>query len=199
MTGISTVSGKTAVTSKTATSGKSTVKTAAGIAASGESTINRAAIYITAIYITAIVIPAIDVPTGIAGIAKSGAEACPVKPSAVKISGIGSFKEGPIVGVVIVVPVVTIPGRVVIISVAREFVLEIYARRHDDRGRGIFILVNGRRFCVDLGLAAGSDQTGGYYCGECKDRFHDSRVFKLGDNVLLYKKAVELITYMTSC
>jgi hypothetical protein len=185
-------SGGTTVTFKSAASGKTTVKTAAGVAASRESPIDRAAVNVAAIHITTIYIP-----PGIAGIAKSGAEACPIKPSAVKISGIGPFKEGPIVGVVIVVTVVTVPGRVVIIGIAREFVLEIYARCHD-WSWSIFILVNWCwcRFCIDLGLAAGSDQTGGYYCGECKERFHDSRVFKLGDIVLLYKKAAEVITYI---
>jgi hypothetical protein len=184
------MTGKSMTATVAAVSGKATIKAAAGIAACCEAPIDRAAIHITAI----------DVSTGITGIAKSGAEACPIKPSAVKISGIGPFKEGPVMGVVIVVPIVAIPGRVVIVRIAREFKIEISADYHS-RGGGIFILVNGCwcRFCVDLGLAAGSDQTGGYYCGECKERFHDNRAFKLGDIVLLYKKAAEVITYMTMC
>jgi hypothetical protein len=172
---VAAVSGESTVTGKTATSNGTTVKAAAGITASGESPIDRATVYITVVDITAIYEAAIDVPTGIAGITKSGAEAGPVKPSAVKISGIGPFKEGPVMGVVIVVPIVTIPGGIVIIRIAREFIIEICADYHTG-GRGIFILVNGCRnwFRVDLSLAAGSDQTGGYYCGECKERFHDS-------------------------
>jgi len=172
-----------------------TVATVSGISATtGISTVSgKTAVNVTTIHITTVYIP-----TGIAGVAKSSAEACTIKPSAVKISGIGPFKEGPIVGIVIIIPVVAIPGGIVIIRIAREFIIEVSAHYHT-WGRGIFILVNGCRFCIDLGLAAGSDQTGSYYCGECKERFHDSRVFKLGDNVLLYKKAVELITYMTSC
>lgn len=194
VTGKSMTATVTTVSGISAVSGKTTVKTAAGIAASGESPINRAAVNVAVIHITTVYIP-----TGIAGIAKSGAEASPIKPSAVKISGIGPFKERPIVGIVIVVPVVTIPGRVVIIGIAREFVLEIYARCHD-WSWSIFILVNWCRcrFCINLSLAAGSDQTGGYYCGECKERFH-CKSFKLGDIVLLYKKAAEVITYMTMC
>jgi hypothetical protein len=176
------VTGESMTATVAAVTGETTV--------TGKSPIDRAAIHITAI----------DVSTGIAGIAKSGAEAGSVEPSAVKISGIGPFKEGPIVGVVIVVPIVAIPGRVAIVCIAREFIIEISADYHAG-GRGIFILVNGcrGRFCVDLGLATGSDQTGGYYCGECKERFHDNRAFKLGDIVLLYKKAAEVITYMPMC
>jgi hypothetical protein len=154
-----------------APSGKTTVESAAGIAASGESPVDVTTIHITAVYITAM-----------------------------KAGTIPSFKEGPIMGIVIVIPVVAIPGGVVIVCIAREFISEVNAGYHA-WGRGIFILVNGGRcrFCVDLGLAAGSDQTGGYYCGECKERFHNNRVFKLGEIVLLYKKAVEVITYMTMC
>jgi hypothetical protein len=136
---------------------------------------------------------AVNIPTGITGIPKPGSEAGPVKPSAVKIPGIGPFKERPVMGVIIVVPIVTIPGRVVIISITRKFIFEISAC---DGSGCIFILVDrcgllidhwwwgniypgtvegeaNAGIDIDLGLTTGSDQTGSYYCGECKERFHN--------------------------
>jgi len=71
------------------------------------------------------------------------AKATIVETTAVKISGIPSFKERPIVSIVIVIPVVTVPGRIVIISIAGEF---IFIRHCAGRIRiSIRILVHGRR------------------------------------------------------
>ena len=181
---VTAVPGKATMTSISTTSGKTTVRSATGIPAGSKPPIYRSPVHITPVDISAIAISVAKPAT-----LKPGA----VKPSAIKISGIGSFKERPIMGIVIVVPIVAIPSRIVIICIARKFVFEICAVYCSGR---IFILINGCRLLIDhrwwgniypgtavgeadagididLGLAGGSDQTGSYYCGECKERFHN--------------------------
>jgi hypothetical protein len=80
-----------------------------------------------------------------------------VKTTAVKISVIPSFKERPIVSIVIVIPVVTVPGRIVIISKSREI-----SFTHDTGSR------RRRRRIIFLRIALYGNQAGADNGHKCK-------------------------------
>jgi hypothetical protein len=87
-----------------------------------------------------------------------------VKTTAVKISGIPSFKERAIVSIVIVIPVVTVPGRIVIINISGELVFIHYA---GSSRICILILIYGgrrrrRRCIIFLRVASDGNQAGPY-------------------------------------
>jgi hypothetical protein len=78
-----------------------------------------------------------------------------VKAAADEISGIPSFKEGPIVGIVVVIPIVAVPGRIVIIDIPGECIFKDYSIGSILIGvgvsvliRGIWLLIAGRRGLV---------------------------------------------------
>jgi hypothetical protein len=152
MPGKPTMPGKSGMTAKAAPiaaampgkPGMTAIPAVTGKPAPVGSTIGNSAIPKSTVHI-----PAIDDTTspisgpGPAAAIVSLAEPAIVKTTAVKISGIPSFKKWPIVGIVIVIPVVTVPGRIVIINITGEFVFIPY--RAGSVGISIWILVNGRR------------------------------------------------------
>jgi hypothetical protein len=186
-----TATGKTAASSETAI-----VRPPTGKLAISESTVGINRARKAAIGKPAIRVPAIAVAE--TSLFKAGA----IEASAIKISGIGSFKERPIMGIVPIVPIVTIPGRIIIVCVARKFICEISIGYHAGGGsifvlgsRCILIFRNRNRLLVhnrrrsniyprtperyayagidiDLTVAGSSDQTGAYDCGKSKEGFH---------------------------
>jgi len=120
MTRESTMTGEPGVTSIPTTVGEPgvTSKPAPVKSTTGNSTIPKSTVHIPAIDETTSPITGLDPTPAIIALAKAAI----VKTTAVKISGIPSFKERPIVSIVIVIPIVTVPGRIVIISISGEFV-----------------------------------------------------------------------------
>jgi hypothetical protein len=167
------VTGKSSVTAIPAMIGKpAPVRSTIGNSAIPKSTVHIAAIDDTTSPISG--------PAPTAAIV-SLAEPTIVKTTAIKISGIPSFEKWPIVGIIIVIPVVTVPGRIVIISISREFVFIPY--RAGSVGISIWILVNGRRrriyrphrdgkanmrIHVYLRVALDGNQAGPYDSRKCK-------------------------------
>lgn len=67
--------------------------------------------------------PAADNPAAGIAATKTGAqEAGAVKPAADKEIGISAFKEGTIVGIIVIIPVMAVPGRKVVIQIPGELV-----------------------------------------------------------------------------
>lgn len=94
------------------------------------------AISISAVGISATVVIALKTP--------------PVEATAVEIPRIPSFKERPVVGIVAVIPVVPVPGWVVIVRIPRKFVLIDYTVAGGIAVRiGIDLLVRRIGFLVD--------------------------------------------------
>src|SRR5882757_1808552 len=77
---------------------------------------------ISAIRIAAIIISAAAISATVILVLKTS----PVKATAVKIPGIPPFKERPVVGIVVIIPVVAVPGWIVIVRIPGEFVLIHY-------------------------------------------------------------------------
>jgi hypothetical protein len=167
------VTGKSSVTAIPAMIGKP----AAVRSATGNSAIPKSTVHIPAIDDTA---SPISGPAPTATIV-SLAEPAIVKTTAIKISGIPSFEKWPIVGIVIVIAVVAVPGRIVIISISGEFFFIPY--RAGSVGISIWILVNGRRrriyrphrdgktnmrIHVYLRVAIDGHQAGPYESRKCK-------------------------------
>jgi hypothetical protein len=185
VTGRSTMTGKSGVTNiptavrepcvtskPAATSESAPVKSTIGNAAIPKSTVHVPAIDETTSPITRL-----GKAATIIGLAKPAI----VKTTTVKISGIPSFKERPIVSIVIVIPIVTVPGRIIIISISGEFV--IIRHRAGSIGISIRILVHGRRrriyrpnrngktntrIHVYLRVAFDGNQAGPYDSRKCK-------------------------------
>ncbi len=104
-----------------------------------------------------------------------------IKTTAVEITGIPSFKERPVVSIVIVIPVVTVPGRIVVIGITGEIIFISYRvgivsisirilahwrRRRIYRPNG-----NGKtnmRIHIYLRVALESNQAGPYDSRKCK-------------------------------
>lgn len=83
---------------------------------------------ISAVGISAPVITASTVSTvGITATVVFTLETFPVEATAVEISCIPSLKEWPVVSIVIIIPIVPVPGRVVIIRIPRELAFIDYA------------------------------------------------------------------------
>ena len=130
-----TMTGKPTVTAKPATIGNSTPV---------KSTIGKSAIPKTTVHITAIG----ESTPPISGLGPTAtiiplSKPTIVKTAAVKVARIPSFKKRPVVGIVIVIPVVTVPGRIVIISISGELVF--IGNRAGSVGISIWILVHRRR------------------------------------------------------
>jgi hypothetical protein len=129
----------TTVGKPTATSEPAPVKTATH----DSTTIGKPAIAISTVHIRAIGIATSPITgRGPTATIISLAKPTIVKTTAVKISGIPSFKERPIVSIVKVIPVMTIPDRIVIISISREVSFTHYP---GSSRIIILILINGRR------------------------------------------------------
>jgi hypothetical protein len=143
----------------------------------GNSAIPNSTVHVPAIDETTSPITRLGKAATIIGLAKPAI----VKTTTVKISGIPSFKERPIVSIVIVILVVTVPGRIVIISIAGEFVFIRY--RAGRISIPIRVLVHGRRrriyrpyrngktnMCIHVYLSVAFDgnQAGPYDSRECK-------------------------------
>jgi hypothetical protein len=166
-TSITTMPGKPAATSEP-TPVKSTT---------GNSPIPKSTVHVPAIDETTSPITALGPTPAVIGLAKPAI----VKTTTVKISGIPSFKERPIVSIVIVIPIVTVPGRIIIISISGEFV--IIRHRAGCIGIPIRVLVYGRRrriyrpyrngktnMCIHVYLSVAFDgnQAGPYDSRKCK-------------------------------
>ena len=154
MTGRSAVTGKSGMTTKTTTTidnstmtgkpGMTTKPATIGNPTPVKSTIGKSAIPKTTVHITAIgegtpPISGLGPTATIIPLAKPAI----VKTAAVKVPRIPSFKKRPVVGIVIVIPVVTVPGRIVIIRISGELVF--IGNRAGGVGISIWILVHGRR------------------------------------------------------
>lgn len=162
------------------------------------SAVGKAAIGETMIDVPAIGIPAaVGVPASVVFALKPST----IKSTAVEISGISSFKKWPIVGIVSVIPIVTVPNRVVVVRVSGKLSFEGYTITVGISiiGVGVSALICRIGLLVDgryLGVAPGGDQHGGgCQGGECKDLFHFVCDFKLAAELLFrfahpgYKKA----------
>ena len=135
MTCKSVAAGKSGVTAKTTTIDNPTpVKSA-----TGNSAIPKTTVHITAIDESTPPISGLAPTATIIPLAKPAI----VKTAAVKVPRIPSFKKWPVVGIVIVIPVVTVPGRIVIISISGELVF--IGNRAGSVGISIWILVHRRR------------------------------------------------------
>jgi hypothetical protein len=175
----------------------------------GVSTINVPTIYVSA---TIGISAAISIVATVVGALKAAhVEAAPNEKS-----GIPSFKKRPIVSIIVVIPVVTVPDGIVIISISfiriRIGALICWVGLLIGRirlliggGRG---LINRRRCLVNawryiLRIATGGYQhAGGCQDGECKDLFHFVCDFKLAVELFFrcalpgYKK-VNRVVYLT--
>jgi hypothetical protein len=97
--------------------------------------IEVAAIGISGVEVATAGVSAIDVATTIGVAAAIGIsatvvfvlKATPIKATAVEISGISSFEKRPIVGIVGVIPIVTVPDGVVVVSIPGELGFKGYA------------------------------------------------------------------------
>jgi hypothetical protein len=133
------------------------------VATAGVSAVGKAAIGIAGVSVATVDIPAVGIPAAI-GISASvvfALKATPIKATAVEISGISSFEKRPIVGIVGVIPIVTVPDGVVVVHIPGELGFKGYtvAVGIPIVGVGISalirrigLLVDGSRSLVDRGL-----------------------------------------------
>ena len=120
-----------------------------------------------------------------------------IEATAIKVSPVVPFEIGPVVGEIYPVMIVAVPGRIVIVSIAGVFGLALggwcivaaVIFRDGSRSGRIGVTVNYGRGSgnnhpgtgymkadagayIDLGIAFGSDEAGGYNGGEDEYLFH---------------------------
>ncbi len=163
------MTGKSTMTGKPAAYTCPTGKTAApGETAPVKTTTRNSTIPIPTVHIPTVHIPTIDetaAPINGRGPTAStipGPKPTIVKTTTGKISGIPSLKERPIMGIVIVIPIVTIPGRIVVIRIPREIGFTHYP---GSSRIIVLILIHGwsrrrRRCIIFLRVALDGNQAG---------------------------------------
>jgi len=169
----------------------------------GISTIDISTIDISTIDISA----AISIPASVVFALKTP----PIKATAIEISGIPSFEKRPIVGIVGIIPIVTVPDRIVVVRIPGELSCKGYTVAVGIPVVGVGVgalicriglLIYRSGSLVNAGwgwylrIAPGGDEyAGGCQGGECKDLFHFVCDFKLAGELLFrfahpgYKKA----------
>ena len=168
------------------------------VAATSVSVIGEAGVGISTIDVSTIGISGVEVVAGIATSVVFALKTTPIKAASIEISGIPSFEKRPIVGIVGIIPIVTVPDGIVVVRVPGE----LSCKGHTVAvgipviGVGVGTLNCRIGFLIYLGFAPGGDEhAGGCQGGECKDLFHFVCDFKLAAERLFrfahpgYKKA----------